>query len=188
MEPRDEHGAISRRAVVTGAAKVGMAGALAATLARQGGAVLAQGTPGAMPGILQQWVTAYQSTDPATQVAALYTPDAVYEDVPSDTRSQGGDVHGFLTPFVKGVGDIKLTPMNAFATAEWAVLEYTFAATDRGFIPGGEGKPFSVRIATIFQLQGNKITRSSDYYDVTTILGRLGLLPAPGTPAATPVG
>lgn len=187
MEPRQGPGAFSRRTVVTGAAKVGLAGALAA-LARQGDAVLAQGTPGAMPDILQKWITAYESTDPATQVAALYTADAVYEDVPSDNRSKGGDVKGFLTAFTKGVSDIKLTSMNAFATAEWAVLEYTFAATDRGFIPGAEGKPFSVRIATIFQLQGDKITRSSDYYDTTTIVRQLGLLPTPATPAATPVG
>jgi steroid delta-isomerase-like uncharacterized protein len=184
MEPRQGSAAFSRRAVVAGAAKVSMAGALAA-LARPGEAALAQGT--AMPNIIQQWVTAYQSTDLATQVAALYTPDAVYEDVPTNTRSQGGDVHGFLAAFAKGVSDVKLTPMDAFSTSEWAALEYTFSATDRGLIPGGEGKSFSVRIATIFQLQGDKIARSSDYYDSATIASQLGLVPASGTPVATPV-
>lgn len=191
MTAPHRHGSFSRGAVVTRAVQLGASGALAATLVRPNmGDALAQSTavasPTAMPDLIRAWLDAWNSTAPATQLAALYAADGVYEDVPSLTHSQGGDVHGFLAPFVKGVGDIKVTPMDAFATADWATLEYTFAGTDRGAIPGGHGKPFSVRIATVFQLRGDKIARSSDYYDSTTIARQLGLVPAPGTPAATP--
>jgi hypothetical protein len=44
-----------------------------------------------------------------------------------------------------------------------------------------------VRTVTVFELEGDKIRRSSDYYDVATILGQLGLMPAAGrtgTPTA----
>ena len=88
---------------------------------------------------------------------------------------------------MSAVGDIHLTLQDGFATADWATLEYAFAATNKGFVPGAaaQGKPFTVRIATIFVLSGGKISRSSDYYDAATILGQLGLLPAPGaTPSA----
>ena len=168
-------------------------GLAAAGLALAPGWVAAQAspiaTPGALPDPLRAWVAAWNSSDPAGQLAALYTPDGVYEDVPSNTHSQGGDVHGFLVPFVQGVGGITLEPTNAFASAEWAILEYVFGGVDNGFIPAGKGKHFSVRIATVFQLQGGKIARSSDYYDVQTILVALGLVPGPATPAAaTPTG
>jgi steroid delta-isomerase-like uncharacterized protein len=173
---------------------LGTAGLAAAGLALAPDLVAAQAspmaTPAALPDPVRAWVAAWNSADPAGQVAALYTPDGVYEDVPSNTRSKGGDVQGYLTPFVKSVSDITVTPTDAFATAEWAALEYVFAATDQGYIPGGQGKRFSVRTATIFQLQGGKIARSSDYLDVQTILVQLGLVPGPATPAAvaTPTG
>ena len=78
-------------------------------------------------------------------------------------------------------------PRSAFATADWAALEYDFAGTNQGFVPGAaaRGKPFSVRIATIFALRGDKIQRSSDYYDAATILTQLGMMPGA---AATPTG
>lgn len=171
---------------------LGTGGLAAAGLALAPGWVAAQAspmaTPGALPDPLRAWVAAWNSSDPAGQIAALYTPDGVYEDVPSNTHSQGGDVRGFLTPFVKAVSDVTVTPTNGFATSDWATLEYVFGATDRGLIPGGVGKHFSVRIATVFQLQGGKIARSSDYYDNQTLLAQLGLVPGPATPAATPTG
>lgn len=172
---------------------LGTGGLAAAGLALVPDLVAAQAspmaTPTALPDIISAWVAAWNSADPAGQVAALYTPDGVYEDVPSNTHSKGGDVQGFLTPFVKAVSDIKVTPTDAFATDTWGTLEYLFAATNQGFIPGGEGKRFAVRTVTVFQLQGGKIARSSDYLDVQTILGQLGLVPGPATPAAaTPTG
>lgn len=167
------------------------AGGLAAGLALVPDLVAAQAsmaTPTALPDIISAWVAAWNSADPATQVAALYTPDGVYEDVPSNTHSNAGDVQGFLAPFVKVVSAITVTPTDGFATAAWGTLEYVFAATNQGFIPGGMGKHFAVRTATVFQLQGSKIARSSDYLDVQTILAQLGLVPGAATPVATPTG
>jgi hypothetical protein len=50
--------------------------------------------------------------------------------------------------------------------------------------PGGVGRRFAVRGATVFELAGGRIRRSSDYADAATILRQLGLLPTPGTPTA----
>ncbi len=177
---------ISRRAVVVQASAGGAAALLAA---RPLGRALAQdatpvASPAALPSLLQSWVDAWNAADPKA-IAALYTPDAVYEDVPSNTTSKNGDVAGFLGGFMSAVSDIHVTPRTGFATAEAAALEYDFSATNKGFVPGAaaQGKPFSVRIATIFALSGDKISRSSDYYDAATILAQLGLMPAP---AASP--
>jgi steroid delta-isomerase-like uncharacterized protein len=179
---------MSRRSVV---GRVGVGGAAAFLAARAIGPALAQdaspvASPVALSSLLQSWVDAWNAAD-ANAIAALYTPDGVYEDVPSNSTSKNGDVAGFLGGFMAAVSDIHVTPRSGFATADWAALEYDFAATNKGFVPGApaQGKPFSVRIATIFQLNGGKISRSSDYYDSATILGQLGLMPAPGaTPAA----
>jgi steroid delta-isomerase-like uncharacterized protein len=177
---------VSRRAALAAASLGGLGVVLHHPVASAAQAATPMASPVALPSLLQQWVAAWNAHD-AQAIAALYTPDAVYEDVPSNTASTNGDVAGFLGPFFAVVADVQLTPQHGVATADWAVLEYDFAATNNGFIPGAaaQGKSFSVRIATIFALRGDKIQRSSDYYDAATILAQLGMMPGP---AATPTG
>jgi hypothetical protein len=76
-------------------------------------------------------------------------------------------VTGALTQF----DDITWEPVSARQADDLAVLEYAFSATDRE-----SGKPLSFRGVIVFELDGDQIRRSADYYDVATILGELGLL------------
>jgi steroid delta-isomerase-like uncharacterized protein len=177
---------VSRRAALAAASLGGIGLVLHHPVASAAQDATPMASPGALPPVLHAWVAAWNAHD-VQAIAARYTPDAVYEDVPSNTASHNGDVAGFLRPFFAAVADVQLTPQHGFATADWAVLEYDFAATNNGFIPGAaaQGKPFAVRIATIFALRGDTIQRSSDYYDAATILAQLGLLPMA---AATPTG
>lgn len=167
-------------------------GALAAALSVDGvrslvTAQTATVTTSSVPSIVQQWIAAWNSSDPAASLDALYTSTGTYEDVPSGRKSSPGDIAGFLSGFVSGLSGITLTLTDAFATATWAAAEYTFAATNQGTYPGVTGKQFSVRVATIFQVQGDRIQRSSDYYDLGTIAAQLApaATPVPATPPAT---
>jgi steroid delta-isomerase-like uncharacterized protein len=184
------HGDDSRLTRRGAVARLGAAGAGLALAGRHLAAAAQDGTPmaGTLPPVLRQWFDAWNGGDPATTLPPLYTADGVYEDVPSNTKATGTDgIHAFIAAFAKVVSDIKVEPQSGFATDTWAAAEYWFGATDRGFIPGGEGKPFRVRTVTVFELQGDKIRRSSDYYDVATILAQLGLMPGAGgsgTPTA----
>jgi hypothetical protein len=56
--------------------------------------------------------------------------------------------------------------------------------SNNGFIPVPStlGKSFTVRASTIFDLKGNKIQRSADYYDRVAILVQSGLIPPPPAP------
>jgi steroid delta-isomerase-like uncharacterized protein len=177
--------ALSRRGALV---RLG-AGGLGLALAGRLNLAAAQSTPAAIPTLLQSWADAWSSADPVTAVAALYASDGVYEDVPTDTRSAPGQVSSFLAPFVKGVSAVKIAPSAGFASSDWGVLEYLFTATNQGAFPGQTGANLSVRIATVFELSGDKIRRSSDYYDLVTILTQLGAMPAAGgaTPTATPM-
>lgn len=173
---------LSRRGVI---ARLG-AGGLGLTLASRLGLAAAQSSPTTLPPALKAWVDAWNGpTDPA---AALYTSDGVYEDVPTNTHSAPGQIAAFLAPFLKGISEVKVEPVSGFATTDWAALEYRFSAKNQGVFPGPAGKAFDVRIATIFGLSGDKISRSSDYYDDATILTQLGVMPGSGaTPGATPM-
>ncbi len=53
-------------------------------------------------------------------------------------------------------------------------------------LPPGTGQPISFHGATIFELSGDQIRRSSDSCDNVPLLAAVGLLPMPGTPVAAP--
>jgi steroid delta-isomerase-like uncharacterized protein len=175
---------LSRRVMLGSIGAGGFALAL-----RSMAAAAQESTPAAAPPVVEAWLAAWSAPDPAAAVAALYTSDAIYEDVPSDTRSEPGQVEAFLRAFVDQISDIRMERRSAFGAGGWAASEWVFSFRYTGQFPGlppGTGQPVSFHGATIFELSGDQIRRSSDYYDNVPLLAAVGLLPMPGTPVATP--
>jgi steroid delta-isomerase-like uncharacterized protein len=138
-------------------------------------------SPAALPPLLQHYLDGVNSGN-GEAIAALYVEDGVHEDIPSGMVASGREeiaalVSGALTQF----DDLTWTPVSARQSGDLAVLEYTFSATDRE-----SGKPLSFRGVIVFELAGDQIRRSTDYYDVATILGELGLLNMGEESVATP--
>ena len=86
-------------------------------------------------------------------------------------------------PFARGIfeafPDFTIQLTSRFAAASWAGAEWTMSATHKGDLPGlpATGKRFSIRGATVFELQGEKIKRVSDYWDMVTFLKQIGVMP-----------
>jgi len=138
--------------------------------------------PAALSPLLRQWVDGVTAGDGAA-VAALYAGDAVHEDVPAGTVARGPEAIGALVSGTVGqFADVRYDVVAAHEAAGLGVLEYRFAATDLE-----SGRPLSIRGVYLFELEGGKIRRSADYYDVAGILAQMGLLEmGGGTAEATP--
>jgi steroid delta-isomerase-like uncharacterized protein len=182
---------VSRRVAILRASGVGL-GAATATAGVRGTFARAQATPAAesVPPVVEAWIAAYQARDTAA-MAALYTDDAVYEDVPNAFIARGDEIPQLLATAEQGFSDVRVEVLNVFGGPGWGAVEYLFSATNAGIIPdpATAGRAFTSRAVTIFELDGDQIRRSADYYDLTAILAQLGLLPAPpsgGPPGATP--
>lgn len=180
-------GGVSRRTALRSLGGGGLA-ALIAT-ARVGSAGAQDATPESaaegLPQVVQDWTAAWNSGDPAGNLPPLYAADGVYEDVPSGQSATGEGIAGYLTEILAGESDVAVEPVGGFGTDAFAILEYTFSATNQGIIEGAPvGTPFSVRVATLFELADGLIQRSADYYDVASIEADLGAAPAAATPAA----
>jgi steroid delta-isomerase-like uncharacterized protein len=138
-------------------------------------------SPTALPPLLQQMVEAINATDSAA-LAALYTDDGAHEDVPAGVEARGREeIAAFVDAALGQFRDVRFTPVSARQAGDLAVLEYELSVTD-----AESSHPLTYRGVLVFELDGNLIRRSADYYDVAAILGQLGLLPAPetvGTPA-----
>lgn len=137
------------------------------------------------PKIIEAWLNAFYLTPDPAAVAALYTNDGILEDVPNGFKIQSpSNIQCFVQGTLKLFGNFKIEVMSTFTGQNKAVVEYLFTATNTGLIPVPStiGKSFTVRTVTVFDLKGNKIERSSDYYDSAAILGQLGLISPPPAP------
>ena len=178
---------VSRRQALTQVA----GGGLVAALVAQGSRVVAAQadcpeSPASLqpPAVLQDWADAWNAADPATAVAALYSDNALYEDIPrgTDTTLAGTDVAGFLAPFVAATSDLVFGLRAGYQVGERATAEWELAFRYIGQLPGlppGTGQEIAYRGVTTFQLVGEQIQRSTTYYAVAALLAATGVVPAP---------
>ena len=178
---------------------LGSGGLAAALLTRSVGMAAAQdASPTADTAALADLLAAYDAGwnahDDGSQVAALFTTDGTYEDVPAGLVLQGREeIAGYVAANFTGFPDVTLTTTRTpfglgFAVRGWAAKEWVYAGTYSGEYPGlppGTGQPVSLPGVDILELRGDQIAHVRSYYDQYTFLGQLGMLPS--AEAATPV-
>jgi steroid delta-isomerase-like uncharacterized protein len=129
--------------------------------------------------IAEAWATAWSSHDP-DELLSLFADDCLYEDVTFGAVNRGrGQLRTFAEGVFSAVPDFRIDVTTCFADGNRATIEWILSGTHRGDLPGmpATGKRFSVRGATVLELQTHKICRNSDYWDAATIMKQVGLLP-----------
>ena len=100
-------------------------------------------------------MTAWNAHDPE-QLVALYTPDGVYEEIPTNIVAGGPDsVRPFAEANIAFFSDLEVRPQAAFAGEEWAVLKAILAEHYTGQLPSapaGAGQVFTIPFVTVFRL------------------------------------
>jgi steroid delta-isomerase-like uncharacterized protein len=126
--------------------------------------------------ILEEYGRAWSSGD-AAQVAALYTEDAVREDVPTATTSRGrSEIEALAAGLFKSDADVRLEVTDGFVGESWAVVEWTFTGTrDKS------GSEVTFRGASVLELEDGLIREETDYYDLPQMQQ---IAAAGGTPGA----
>jgi steroid delta-isomerase-like uncharacterized protein len=110
----------------------------------------------------------------------LYTNDAVYEDVAMGVVNRGGaELRAFGEGILSGFPDVTFELRSSFASPSGGGAEWVMRGTHKGDLPGmpATGRRIEVRGASVFEFEGNKIRRCSDYFDMMTLLKQLGLMP-----------
>jgi steroid delta-isomerase-like uncharacterized protein len=136
----------------------------------------------ALPPLLQHASETFNSGD-AAAVAALYTEDGIHEDVPAGVRTQGREeITAYVAEVFSQLDDFRFEPVFGRLAGDLAVLEYTLTGTDPE-----SGRSVTYQGVIVAEYEGDLIRRSTDYYDLATILTQLGLLDlGAGTADATP--
>lgn len=138
--------------------------------------------------IADAWAAAWSSLD-GEQVAAVFAPDGVYEDVPTATTVQGSaEISEWARGYFAELTEVTQTIPAATATPDGVVAEWLVEATHRE-----TGNALSYRGVSILTVADGLITRETAYYDNATYIAQTGGTCAEavtssvdGTPGATP--
>src|SRR5687767_9481925 len=148
-------------------------------------------TPAALPPLLAEWEAAMATHDP-DRILALYTNDAVWEEVPLNLVARGPEeIRAHLERLFAATPDIAYDVTAGFVAGDRAAAEWAITGTLTGDFPGlppGAGQSFAVRGVSVYELSGGKIARYTEYWDAYAFLVQLGALPAPGGPATPAAG
>lgn len=174
----------SRRAALRGA----VGGGMLAFAAGSPPHAVAQGTPIAAPPIVERWVAAWNAHSP-DQMADLFTDDGVYEDLAFEFVMQGKQgVAAWVSITLAGAPDAHAELVYAFQAGDRAAAHWIFSGTHTGAwgpdLPP-TGNAFSLPVATLFELEGERIRRVGDYYNLATWLRQVGLPAGPYAPPGT---
>jgi steroid delta-isomerase-like uncharacterized protein len=127
--------------------------------------------------ILEEYGDAWSSGD-ASRVAALYTEEAVREDIPTGITSHGrAEIEALATGLFATDDDVRLEVTNGFVGEKWAVVEWTFSGVRKE--TGGE---VTFPGVSVLELVDGQISRESDYYDLPQMQQQIS--EAGGTPGA----
>jgi hypothetical protein len=170
----------SRRDALRLAGAGGLAAALAAVgVGRGAGRVEAA----SLPEIILEWFGAWTSENPSRDVAALYAPDGTYEDVATGAYILAPDIASYLPSAPVRPATVSRYLRQAFVVDGVAVVDQLFSATNQSFAPGAPaGAPFEVFALTLFEYDDQKLHRSADYYDFSSILRQVGVPAASSSP------
>lgn len=126
--------------------------------------------------IVDKFVAAWNSHSP-DKMLPVFTDDVVYEDVAFGEVSHGqAELRKFAVEEFEGVPDLELKLVRASINNGHGTIEWTFTGTDKGVYK--TGKKFTVRGVSVVDVRDGKISRSLDYYDASTIMRQVGVLPA----------
>ena len=113
-------------------------------------------------------------------ILSFFTEDCVYEDVALGAVNTGKqELEAFLRATFAAIPDFHIEPKGTFAAGPQAASEWVMSGTQRGPFPGipATNKRFSVRGASIMEMEEGKIRRNTDYWSLAALLQQVGVLP-----------
>jgi steroid delta-isomerase-like uncharacterized protein len=128
--------------------------------------------------LMRDFAAIWASRDLAA-VDVLYADDAVYEDVPDGTAFHGREaIRKSYAEDLSWATDFRCEVVSVMVLGPRGTLEWVWSGTQTGDIPGllpATGRAFSVRGASVFEFEGGRIKKQSNYFDAAGFLMQLGV-------------
>ena len=132
-----------------------------------------------MTRMLEDYFAAWNSQD-VERILSFFTDDCLYEDVALKRIVRGkAELQALLESVFTDIAGLKMDIKSVFSSGNWVASEWTMSGR---FVHSSDplltatGKSFLVRGATVFELSNGKISRNTDYLDLTGFLRQVGLM------------
>jgi steroid delta-isomerase-like uncharacterized protein len=118
------------------------------------------------------------------KMLALVSPDCTIMSIPLNKTYQGhSGFREYMQNWITAFPDYKLDITNIISSNERASVEFVARATHKGNfqLPSGNVQPSNKRVelkfADVHELRGGLISKLRSYYDSTTMMTQLGIMP-----------
>jgi steroid delta-isomerase-like uncharacterized protein len=118
--------------------------------------------------VVEAFAAGWSAHDP-DRFAAMFTDDAVYEDLPLGFVSRGRDeIRQYMRDWLASSADVVMHPVSTFGDEHHGGIEWVFTGTHSGELAGipPTGKAFELRGASVLDLREGGIGGCRDYWDI----------------------
>jgi steroid delta-isomerase-like uncharacterized protein len=148
-------------------------------------------TPEKMKPFIEQHIDAFARGDWNAYRAQL-TESAIYEEEATGQRCEGAEtIVSYVRRWKEAFPDVKGKIKNLFVSGDAAICELEWTGKHEGPLEGPmgrlepTGRSARVPAVQVLRFEGDRIGEMHHYFDMMTLLGQLGALPAgPGAEAA----
>lgn len=145
-----------------------------------------EATPAIDDPVLAALVAEYNaawSSDNPSQVSALYTEDAVFEELVLGgvVTANHEELEAFADAAFGAFTDLAITVTDGFMAGDLVAIEWELTGSYTGTfgtLPQGTGQAVAVPGASILELDNGLIAHQREYWDVAMLLSQVGALPA----------
>ena len=135
------------------------------------------------PGFFDAYLEAWSEHD-VDAVLDWFADDCVFEDLPLGRVARGKpELAQLVEEMFAGSPDLRFKGERAAVTGAGGRYagEWTMTGTHEGDFPGlrATHRRFSVRGVSVGELEGTKIRRNCDYWNLAELLAQVGLMPPP---------
>jgi len=123
----------------------------------------------------ERWAAAWSSHD-VDGLVALFAPGCEYEDAAFGVVNSGlQGVREWTIGFLSSFPDLEVVPKRAFEDALAGAVEWEMSGTHDGEFAGlaPTGRRFRVDGATVLTIEGGRIVRCADYWNLGDVLDQL---------------
>ena len=116
------------------------------------------------------------------KTSPFYADNCVMEDLPSRICHGKRELEAYYNDLLIGYPDLNFATKSCFSSDNQIATEWMMSGTHTGNSPRfkATGKRFSIPGVSILEIQGGKIIRETDYWDMCSLLQQLGIMPLTG--------
>jgi steroid delta-isomerase-like uncharacterized protein len=116
------------------------------------------------------------------KTSLFYAADCIMEDLPSRTCQGKRELEAYYNYLLTGYPDLTFEAKSCFGSGNQIATEWIMTGTHTGNTSRfkATGKRFSISGVSILEIQGGKIIRETDYWDLYSLLQQLGIMPSMG--------